>query len=324
MIGFYERAQDALNQIPGVRAVAVLQYKLLSGGSSQGNFFTLPAHPQLTGRAHHLDIGETSFATLGIPLRLGRNFTAADTDGAPKVVVVNDAFAHKYFTGEHPLGQSLKIGDDEWQIVGVCGDAKYDEIKDDVPPTVYFSYRQSGLGSAYFAVRTALPPLTIVSAVRKAVASVNVNIPLADIATQESVRDGRIAKETMFATLVGLLAVLAVLLSCIGLYGLMAYNVAGRTSEIGIRMALGATPRLIARPILREAILMASTGVAIGIPIAVALAQIIKSQLYGVSPVDPLTLASGGTLLITVSILAAWLPARRATRINPIEALRAE
>lgn len=149
-------------------------------------------------------------------------------------------------------------------------------------------------------------------------------MPLSDITTQEAVRDSRINQETMFAMLCGALAVLAVLLSCIGLYGLMAYNVARRTGEIGIRMALGATRGHIAWPTLREAVLLAVVGLAVGVPAPLVLTRLIQSQLYGVSPADPTTLVGAGMLLAVVSIVAAWIPARRATRIDPMLALRCE
>jgi predicted permease len=316
-----------LEKIPGVRAVALTQFKLLAGMRSNGSF-TLPAHPELTGEKqpnmHRLNISEMFFATMGIPLVLGRGFTTADADGTPKVVVVNQAFVKNYLPNEIPVGQTLKIGKDEWQIVGVCGDAKYANIKIDVPPTAYFSYRQSGTGSAYFAVRTSLPPFAIVAAARKAVGVVDANVPLANITTQEAVRDGQIAPERMFATLVSALAGLAVLLACIGLYGLLAYNVNRRTSEIGVRMALGAQRGDIARPILREALLLAAAGLVVGVPAALALAQLIKSQLYGVAPTDPFSLTLGPVLLLVVAALAAWLPAHRAAAVDPMTALRAE
>jgi len=171
---------------------------------------------------------------------------------------------------------------------------------------------------------TALPPLAIVSAARKAVAAIDPDVPLANITTQEDLRDQNINEERTFATLCGSLAALAVLLSCIGLYGLMAFNVARRTGEVGVRMALGAQRSDIARPILREALLLAGAGLAVGLPAALALTRLIKSQLYGVTPTDPLTLAAGAILLLAVALLAAWLPARRASRVDPMIALRAE
>ena len=331
---FFERVQDSLAKVPGARAVALTQLKLLAKSMSGGAFYTLPAHPELfTGEikpsAYRLTVSETFFSTMGIPLLLGRGFNAADVDGAPKVVVVNETFARNNFANEIPIGQTLQVGKSngvpiDWQIVGVCRDAKYSDIKTDAPPTVYFSYRQNGLGSGYLAVRTALPPLAIVSAARRAVAAIDPNIPLADITTQEAVRDSKISQERMFATLVSALAALAVLLACIGLYGLMAYNVTRRTSEIGVRMALGAQPRDVARSVLREALLLAGVGVLVGVPAALGVAQLIKSQLYGVPAYDPLTFVAGTLVLLAVAVIAAWLPARRASRIDPMVALRAE
>jgi len=264
-----------------------------------------------------------------IPFRLGRGFTAADVEIAPKVVVVNETFVRNYLPNEYPVGQTLRAGElngspIDWQIVGVCRDAKYTGIKTEVPPTVYFSYRQDRPYAAYFALRTAVPPLALVSAARKAVAAVDPNVPLSDITTQKAVRDQGISQETMFATLCGALAGLAVLLACIGLYGLMAYNVARRTGEIGIRMALGATRRNIAAPIVREALLLAGAGVAVGVLGALALSRLIESQLYGVTPNDPLSLAVAGCALVAAAAAAAWVPARRAAKVEPMTALRTE
>lgn len=331
MTSFYERVQESLSAIPGVRAACLVQLKLLSGGMSGGSF-KLPAHPELDGKVpffYRLTVGETFFATMGIPIRLGRGFMAADGEGATKVVVVNEAFAREYLSNEYPIGQVLRTDawtgpPLDWQIVGVCRDAKYTGLKADVPPTVYFTYRQDRIGASYFALRTAVPPLSLVTAARKAVAAVDPNVPLSDITTQKAVRDQGISQEAMFAVLCGALAGLAVLLSCIGLYGLMAYHVACRTGEIGIRMALGATRRNIASPILREALWLVLAGLGVGVLVALALARLIKGQLYGVDPADPITLAGGAVLLIGVALLSALIPAQRAAKVDPMEALRAE
>ncbi|MBI5381170.1 MAG: ABC transporter permease [Opitutae bacterium] len=323
LTAFYEQVQPALAKIPGVRAVALTQYALL-GHSMSGTGFELTGQPKSDRNVNTLNVGETFFETMRIPLRLGRAITAADTDGTAKVAMVNDAFVRAYLPGTHPLGQTMKINNALWEIVGVCGDANYTDLRPDAPPTVYFSFRQSSTGTAYFAVRTALPPLAIVSAARQAVAAIDPNVPLANITTQIALRDENIVQERMFATLCGSLAGLAVLLSGIGLFGLMGYHVARRTGEIGLRMALGATARDVAGPILREALLLAVVGLAIGLPASVALTQIIKNQLYGVTPTDPLTLGLSAAMLIAVALLAAWLPARRAARVDPLIALRAE
>ncbi len=329
---FYEQVQESLAAIPGVRSATLVHVKLLGGWMSGGSFFKLPSHPELNEKrpqAHRLTVGDTFFATMGIPILMGRGFAASDTDAAAKVVVVNETFLREYLTNEHPIGQVLHVGALKgvpipWQIIGVCRDAKYTGIKTDVPPTVYFSFRQDRVGASYVALRTVVQPLSLVGAARKVVASVNPNVPLSDVTTQAAVRDRGISQETMFATLCGGLAALAVLLSCIGLYGLMAYNVARRTGEIGIRMALGAGPRDVVRPILGEALLLALTGVAVGLPVALLTGRLINSQLYGVASYDPLTLAAVVAALVVVALMAAWLPARRAARIDPMVALRHE
>ncbi|RPJ82540.1 MAG: FtsX-like permease family protein, partial [Acidobacteria bacterium] len=329
---FYERVQQSLAALPGVRSAALTQFKLLGGAMSGGSFFRLPGHTfegELKPQAHRLTVSETFFTTMGIPVLTGRGFSAGDVEGAAKVVVVNETFARKYLPGENPLGQSLRAGElkgvpIDWQIVGVCRDAKYTDIKNEVPPTVYFSFRQDSVDGAYFALRTSLPSLAVATAARKAVAAIDPRIPLADVVTQEQVRGKRISQERLFATLCSALAGLAILLSCIGLYGLTAYNVARRTSEIGLRMALGATGRRVAVPVLREALLLALLGVAVGLPAAFAVGRLIRSQLYGVAPHDPLALAAAVAALVAVALIAAWLPARRAARIDPMVALRCE
>lgn len=328
---FYERVQEALATLPAVRNVTLSDIALLSGWSSNTSF-EMPAHPQTSldpdpktwSVASSLTVGDKFFETLGLPVVQGRSFTPADGAEAPKVIVVNETLARKYFAGETPLGQVLRFGSDEWAVVGVCRDARYASIKEEVPAIAYFPFRQKPVDSAYLALRTALPPLSLVPAVRKAVAAIDPNVPLANVTTQETVRDEKISQERMFATLVGVLAGLAVLLACIGLYGLLAYNVARRMPEFGIRTALGARRGDIVVPIMCEALGLVVAGVAVGVPAAVALAQIIRSQLYGVVPADPLTLVAATLLLIGVAVLASWLPARRAARVDPLVALRAE
>jgi predicted permease len=326
---FFDRVREALASLPSVRNVTLSNNTLLSGYNSTSSF-EMPARPPASRnpgtwpRACQLTVGEAFFETLGIPIVLGRSFTSADTAGAPRAVVVNETLARRYFGDEPPLGQVLKFGSAEWTVIGVSRDARYMDIRDEAPAIVYFSFRQSRIPTASFALRTAQPPLSLVPAARKAVAAIDPNVPLLSVTTQEAARDETLRQERMFAALVGALAGVAVLLACIGLYGLLAYNVARRTSEFGIRSALGAQSGDIARSIVYEALGLAAGGIAIGVPAAIALAQIIRNQLYGVAPSDPLTFISGALLLLVVAALAAWLPARRATKVNPLVALRAE
>jgi len=324
LASFYDQVLPALARIPGVRSATLTEYAMLGHAMSGSSYSGLPGDRSADRGADKLTVGDTFFDTMRIPLRLGRGFTAADVSGASKVVVVNDAFVRAFLSSVNPVGQTMKEDNTLLEIIGVCGDTLYTDLKGRPTPTVYYTYRQNNTGAAYFAVRTVLSPLTIVGAARKAVAAIDPDVPLADITTQEALRDENITQQRMFATLCGSLAALAMLLSCIGLYGLMAFNVTRRTGEIGVRLALGAQPGDISRPILREALLLAAAGLAIGVPAALALAQLIKSQLYGVAPADPLTLVAGAVLLLAVAVFAAWLPARRASRVDPIVALRAE
>jgi predicted permease len=332
---FYRRLQASLATIPGVRAASFIEFPLLNDGGSTGGIDQFSGRPVRSGAAmqtRRLTVGEPFFSTLGIPILHGRGFRSTDIEGAPKVIVVNETFVRKYLPNENPLGLTIKMWEADWQIVGVCRDIKYAQLKEAVPPTTYFPFqqrfysrfRQTHLRNAYFAISSNLPPLALTTAIRMAVAEIDSGVPIDNITTQEDVRDRGISRERLFATLCGALAVLAVLLSCIGLYGLMAYHVAGRTNEIGIRMALGATRRHIAGPILQEALLLAGAGLILGIPMALSLVDLIQSQLFGVSPFDPESLIGSAVLLMLVTLLATWFPARRATRVDPNVALRAE
>lgn len=334
-VDFYARLQDTLATLPGARAASLLEFPLLSDGHSSGGFSAFSHRPAAAGTSmntRRLSVGETFFATMGIPITRGRGLSAADDERAPKVIVVNEAFVRKYLPEENPLGLTLPMWEADWQIVGVCRDASYGNAKDPASPTAYFPFRQrlygrfamSHLRAPYFAVRAAGEPLALVPAVRSIVKSLDPAVAVTAITTQEAVRDRSIGRERLFATLCGGLAGLALLLSAIGLYGLMAYHVARRTSEFGVRMALGASARDIAWPIVREALGLAAAGLALGVPLVLVLARLIRSQLYGVSPADPVSLVAGAALLCAVVLLAAWLPARRASRVNPLEALRAE
>ena len=334
-VEFYARLQESLATLPGTRAASLVEFPLLSNAGSSGGFNSFSHRPAMAGVSmdtRRLSVGETFFATIGIPVVRGRGLTAADNEGAPKVIVVNEAFVKRYLPNEDPLGLTIPVWDADWQIVGVCRDVSYGNVKEPPPPTTYFPFRQrlysryktSHLRAPYFAVRTTVPPLALVDAVRNAVKAIDPAVALSGFTTQDAVRADAIGQERLFALLCGGLAGLALLLACIGLYGLMAYNVARRTGEFGIRVALGAQRGDIARPILREALLLAGIGIGLGLPAVFAVTRLVTNQLYGVQPNDPLTLALVSAALGAVTLLAAWLPARRATRVDPMIALRTE
>ncbi|MBN1505961.1 MAG: ABC transporter permease [Sedimentisphaerales bacterium] len=325
-VRFYDQVEAGIAALPGVTHVALSSYSLLGGGRS-ASAFSIPGRlPQGDQhlQADILNVSETFLQTMEIPLLRGRAFERTDSPSQPRVVIVNEALARACFPHEDPLGQSIRLGERDYQIVGLCGNARYDRVQRAVEPTLYFSHRQATPGAMHFEVRTTGDPLVLVPAVRKVVTDLDRTIPLENVSTQLQLLKESITPERLFAYLCGSLALLGVLLSCIGLYGLTAYNVGRRRSEIGVRMALGARPKDVAWPVVRSALLVVAIGIGFGGAGALALVRLIKSQLYGVDAHDPVTLVGSVLFLLTVAALAAWLPARRASRIDPMAALRCE
>jgi predicted permease len=299
---------------------------LLSGSTSSGGF-TIPgrAVKERHGlQAHQMRVGDSFFATMGIPLLLGRDLSAADNEASPKIVVVNETLARSFFPGESPVGKTITMGKSDLEIVGVCRDAKYDSLIKAAPPTIYLPYRQQRVGAMHYEIRTAVLPLAVVAEARRAVAALDRNIPLTEVRTHTEQIERTIASQRLFASLCGFLALLALLLSSIGLYGVMAYTVARRTGEIGIRMALGAGRGEVLWMVMREALLVAAAGTALGVPAALAATRLVQSSLFGIKPNDPATIAGAAVALLAVAAFAAWIPARRAAHVDPLTALRNE
>ncbi|MHC4520895.1 MAG: FtsX-like permease family protein, partial [Planctomycetota bacterium] len=326
LASFYQQTREAIAGIPGTRAVTFSDVGLLTGAMSGGGF-SIPGLSDLTQsrmQTHMLVVGDDFLQTMGIPLLSGRHLDATDGPGGAPVTVANDTFARTFFPDGDALGKHIKRGDTEYQIVGLCRDAAYRNLREPVPPTLYFPSAQHGRGRMTFSVRSVVPPMSLVSTVRKRLAQIDRNIPLEEVTTQQQVIAESVGAERLFATLCGILTGLALSLSCIGLYGLMAYNVTRRRGEMGIRMALGARPRDVGRPILREALVLAGLGTAVGMPAALVITQLVRHAFFGVRPHDPLTVVGSIILLFSVAALAAWIPARRAARTDPMEALRYE
>jgi putative ABC transport system permease protein len=244
--------------------------------------------------------------------------------------VVSEKFVESYLHGDNPIGRVLKLGDDQrprdFEIVGVVKDAKYNRLRDAAPPTAYLPYLQrDGAPSVMaFEVRTRVEPKALVAAIRKAALALDKEVPLVDIKTQTEAISQELVQERVFARLTSLFGSLALILACIGLYGTMAYTVARRTNEIGIRMAVGARPGNILGMVLRESIRLVLLGSILGLAAALVATRLIRSQLYGLSPHDPLVLTGAVCLLVAITMLAAYLPARRAARVDPLLALRNE
>jgi predicted permease len=329
---FYERAEAAVAAIPGVRSAAVLEFPLLGAGGSSGDFtWTTGGQPAASSLGvRRLRVSESFFATLGIPIVGGRGFGAQDAADAPKVAVVNESFVRQYVPGGNPIGMAFRMWGADWQIVGVCKDVKYQTLRESPGPTTYYPYKQmfysryraSHLRNGSIVARTAVEPLTLSSAVRQAVADVDPGVPITGITTQERVRDQGFSQERLLAALCLGLAALALFLSCVGLFGLMSYSVTRRTGEIGLRMALGATRFDVTAPIVRDALVLTGAGVAVGLPLSFWLTRLVKNQLFGVTPADPLSVALAVTVLFVTAAAAAWIPAHRAQQVEPVDALR--
>jgi predicted permease len=321
---FYEEVDRAMAALPGVRSTAFADQCHIGAGWGT-HFVSVPDRSIQELQTTYMTVSDTFFETLGIPLLLGRKFSDLDGPGPVRSAIVNQAFCQAAFAGENPVGRLFKVGDWNYQIVGVCGNARYYALHTGytIWPITYFSYRQMPVPETWFAVRTAVPPQRLMPQVRKVMAALDPLIPLT-ITTQSELCKGTIRQERLYADLGVFLAVLAVTLSCIGVYGLMAHNVALRTGEIGIRMAIGARPQDVSRTILREALLLAGLGAGIGMPLVLMAVRIVRWLLYGITPHDPATLGMAVIVLISVALLAAWIPARRAARLDPMAALRCE
>ncbi len=316
---FHERFSTSLRSLPGVQSIGSSTFTLLNGQYNSTRFY-LP-NDSKRYRSRHMDVDQSFLETMGIPLVLGRDFNPSDFEISRKVVIVNQALAKSAFSNENPINRIIQIYSEkeEFRIIGVCADIRSYDIKKPSEPTIFFP----DSGSSY-KVRTAMDPQSLIPAVRKTLAAIDPTIPISDIKTQTKQLDESIARERCFASLAMALAFLAVLLSCIGLYGVIAYNVARRTGEIGIRMALGAGPKDVAWPVLRSALLMVTVGILIGVPAIFVLIKIVRNYLFGIAPYDPATLAGTLILLVLVAVTAAWIPAWRAAKIDPMEALRYE
>ena len=326
----YKDLAERIGAVPGVRGVALSNVALLSGSVNTTSIF-IHGRAYERGRRDYdnsinrLVVSPNFFETMEIPLLIGRGFTAGDHETAPKVVVINEAAARKYFPGVNPIGQKVGTSVEstsQLEIVGVLKDAKYSSVRDSAPPTMYMPYLQRMIGGAMMQVRTAGNPAAVTSAIREAVRQADPNMPMMDVSTQLEQVERRFQQEKLFAQACTLFGGLAMLLASIGLFGLMSYSVSRRTNEIGIRMALGAQRRHVLGLVLTESMLLVVVGIVIGIAVSVGVSRFISTLLFGLVPNDLPTMALAVALMVTVSALAGFLPARRASRVDPMVALR--
>ncbi len=318
--------QARFASLPGVKSASYSMVPLLSGGNMTSEFAVpdSPGRPPLP--ADELPVGPNFFETMQIPLLSGRSFTSADflSKVSPEPVVINELFARKLFGDANALGRLFGDVDSKtprWEVIGVVRDAKYNSLREQTAPTVYSLLKAAG---ATFELRTAGNTEPLIPLVRAAVKQVNGNLLVSEFKTQTEQIDNLLYQERLIASLSSLFAALALLLDCIGLYGLLSYEVAQRTREIGIRIALGAEPRSVLRLFIRRGFALVVSGAVMGVAVAFGLTRYLQSLLFGVRPTDPYTFAAAIALLAIVAALACAIPARRATRVDPMVALRYE
>lgn len=326
----YRRIQDHVSAIPGVQAVTATRQALISGWMSNRSFYTAGRQPKPGERTSvYLHVVGGRFLTItGTPLLLGRDLAASDNEHSARVAVINAAAARKWFDG-NPVGREFSFNSNlekPVRIVGVAADAKYDKIRAEIEPTVYLPWMQNleDAGGMHFQLRTSVDPSSVAPAVLRAVAGIDPTLPVSDVRTQEQVIERALSKERTFALLGGFFSVVAIMLVAIGIYGVLAYAVARRTSEFGIRLALGATPGQIRWLVMRGTLALILCGALIGVPAALAAIKLVKARLFGVEPADSFTLALAAVVILLSALAAAWLPSERAAKADPAVSLRYE
>jgi putative ABC transport system permease protein len=272
------------------------------------------------------------FSTLGISLKRGRMFTEDDRLQSPKVVLITEAAAKQYFPNEDPIGKTIKLG---WgrgpgkpraggEVVGIVGDIKAEGLDEPNPPQIYMPLRQWPVSFMTVVLKTSVPPTSLTEAARAQVAAIDPNLPLSNIGTLDAIVAKSISQQRFYMTLLSVFAAVALVLAAIGIFGVLSYAVSQRTREIGIRMALGAQERTVIGLVVRQAMALVAAGVVAGTLLALYLSQTMTKMLFSVRPTDPTTFVSVAAVLAGVALLASYLPARRATRVDPIVALRSE
>jgi len=329
-----ERMLTRIEQTPGVDAAAVNRATPFMGGSRSVVHFadrpTDPGEAPPVGR-HYVSAGY--FRTLGVPIVSGRALTSADRAGRPAVAVVNESGARRFWPGENPIGKHVWFGTTTGpfsdqahavEIVGVAGDVKYDGMDDAIGADFYTSYLQFAYPDTMVMVKARANAAALVPALRAAVASVDAAVPIYDVMTLDDRVGTALARPRFNAAVAGAFAAAALLLAALGVYGVLSYSVSLRMREIGVRVALGADARRVVQLVVGDGMRLAIGGAVIGVAAAVAAARLMRGLLAGVAPTDPLIVLAGAIVMLVVAAVAAWLPARRASAVDPVTVLRAE
>jgi predicted permease len=325
----FDRIATALRTVPGVASVGMASSGPLFGGRETGQFEIEGAASTAAGApavARWYDMGPGYFPTLGVALRRGRLFTAADRAGAPSVALINETMARRYFPGTDPVGQRLRVEgrDAAMQIVGVVADIPPFLAGTPAQPEVYWPFAQAPRWASYFVLRTTVPPASVVKAVEARLREVDPDMDASSVATLEDLVGAQLRQPRFDLFLIGVFAACALVLTLVGVYGVVAASVASRTRELGVRIALGATTGRVVGAVLRDGLALAGAGVAIGLVAALWLARLASGLLYGVTAGDVGTRITVAAVLAVATLLACWVPARRASKVDPAVALRSE
>jgi predicted permease len=330
LLRFYDALFARLDALPGVRAATFGRIPLIAEYLWNTNIL-LRGEVERSAGNHLVNrqmVRANYFDALQIPRLRGRAFTAQDDERAPRVAIVNATLARRLFAGKDPIGQRVSDPEEKWEaeIVGVVGDTKYESQRSDIEPLLYTPWRQESgnVGEMYFALRTSEDPAALARTVERAVHDLDPGLPVTDMGTQAARSRSTLGRERVYAQILTFFGALALLLAAIGLFGVLAYSVAQRTNEIGIRMALGARGPDVVRMVVVQGLRPALLGLLLGLGAALGLGRTVASVVYGIPASDPATLAAVSALLVSIAALAAFVPARRAARVDPIVALRTE
>ncbi|HET7697322.1 MAG TPA: ABC transporter permease [Vicinamibacterales bacterium] len=334
-IQFFDQLLGRLRALPGVRSASAVMGLPLSGLDFIISFEVSGRPPVPPSQQPAIQVRVATpdyFDAIGIPLERGRGFTEADRIGTPRVVLITAAAARQFFPGEDPIGKTITLG---WrrapggeraggEVIGIVGDVKDAALDEPNPPQIYMPLRQWPVSFMTVVMKTSVPPASLADAARAQLAAIDPNLPLSEASTLDAVVARSISQERFYLTLLTAFAGVALALAAIGIFGVLSYAVAQRTREIGIRMALGAQERTVIALIVREAMILVASGVVLGTLAARFLSETMTRMLFSITPADPVTFAAVAGLLMAVALLAAYIPARRATRVDPVVALRAE
>jgi predicted permease len=322
---YVDRVTSELAHLPGVVRVSPVQTRLLAGGGNHASL-NVPGRPYQPGVGANLNsVGEEFFETMGIPLLAGRVVRSADVHPDSEAVVVDELFVKQFFPDANPLGRRFGMGPNDsgrYEIVGVAANSRYNSLRDAAVPNFYMPYHPGG--TVHFVIRTAMDASAMAETVRRTIAAVDATVPLTEFHTQSGLIDRQLRTERLLSFVSAAFGLIALMLAAIGLGGLLAYFIARRTNEIGVRIALGASAVDVISLVLRDSMSIVLTGILLGLPCAYAIGRSLRSTLFRLEPLDPLTAALSLAALLTVALAAAWVPARRAATISPIAALREE